>query len=227
MKKHLVLLSVAVSLLAGCGSQIGTGVATSPPVGLDYSPNALQQETAALQQAFQQLQESHARIVEEHKRAIEQSQQLAAEHALVMARVNEITQEVNQLYRTVAETTRSPLPGNWHQRLIEQNRSAYVDIQKMLSGLKEAEFPTVRTWYGAKWSELTKPFLENRFPTELQRDQLVSLLEEIIAAERKRMMAMEVQAVTPVAIGQTAELTGIGLGPRWEKLSSDLRSLRY
>ena len=227
MKKHLVLLSVAVSLLAGCSSQIGTGVATSQPVGWEYSSNALERETAALKRAFQQLQESHARIVAEHQRAIEQSQQLAAEHAVAVARVNQLTQEVSQLYRTVAETTRTPLPGNWHQRLIEQNRPVYVDIQDMLSGLTEAEFPTVRTWYGETWKELTKPFMENRFPTESQRDQLVGLLEEIMDAERKRMITMKEEAVTPVAIRQVGELTGIGLGPRWEKLSADLQSLRY
>lgn len=223
MKKHLVLFSVAVSLLAGCSSQSGPDVAVSPPNGWEH----LVKEIAALTHACQQLQESHTQLTDEHQRLVTHAEQLAVEHALAVARVNQLDQEVNQLYRTVSESTRFPLPGNWHQRLIDQNRSAYGDIQDMLSGLTEAEFPTERTWYGAKWRTLTRPFLENRFPTESQRDQLVSLLDEIMDAERKRLIAMEEQAITPVAFGATADLTGIAFGPRWDKLNSDLRALSY
>jgi len=223
MKKHLVLPCAVLSLLAGCTSQFATGIATSQPV---VAPSdILLRETAALKEELSHLQKSYAQIAEENQQLREQSQQMAAEHSVAVARVEQLSEEMRQLYRNVADKTRTPLPSNWHQRLIEANQPAYAAIRDMLGGITEDEFPTVRTWYGRKWKELIQPFAENRFPTESQRDGLLSLLDEILAAEHKRMIAMKEQSATPVALKQSA---AVGLGdPRWEKLSSDLRALRY
>lgn len=232
MKRWLFPLAMVLAL-AGCVSVLAFGVRKvwgGRPVAVNAAArsdeaDALRRAENALSQALS----SHQALAAGQQRLVRESGRLAEEHTVLARRLDEVAEELQQLYKSLATDSRGPqLPKSWHQRLIEQNREKYTAIRDMLCGLTEDEFPTTRTWYGDAWRRLVKPFLEGQFPTPVQRDQLVKLLDDIMASERHRVAALEGQGATvSVVVSRSAVPAGYCLGTSWENLAQNLRDLRY
>ena len=234
MKTKRYLLPLAITLaFVGCVSLLAYGV-RAVRAGRSSANNAtlrsIESDTLRrTQDSLSQLLSSHQALALEQNRLVQESGQLAAEHEVLTQRLDEVTHELHQLYKTVSADSRpQKLPKNWHDRLIDQNRETYTAIHQMLTSLTEDEFPTTRTWYGDAWRKLIKPFVDGQFPTQPQRDQLVKLLDEIMISERHRVAALEGQGTTvPVMTSRNTVPAGYCLGPAWEKLAQNLRSLSY
>jgi hypothetical protein len=224
----LILFAIAIPL-AGCTSLFRYGV-SNPQVEVSLDSTSVadaSDEPASMQEPPEpdQLLSSQQELIREHERLIQQLDQLSHKHASAVERLNEVTDRLCHLCADVATDSDSQQqPQSWHQRLIEQNLSAYEKIGGMLGSLTEDNFPTVRTWYGETWHQLVAPFMASQFPSEDQRDALVELLDEIMDGERRRVAAMEGQEA---AVSHSTVPLGYCLGPKWEDLSKNLRELKY
>jgi hypothetical protein len=227
--KSFLVLAGAVVLVAGCASLFTFGSRT--PDAFDSLDNALaisagtSAQFRQLQEGLRKLELSHQDLLSENARIASESADLAAAHAQAVRDLDRLSQEVNELCKTVVLNERVTLPSNWHHRMIEANRPIYQEIRAAVAGLDEDQFPTVRTWYGENWKKLTRPFHANEFPTEVQRDELVKLLDGIREGERLRTVALH---ATP-AVNLTEPVTAHddSLTATCEHLATQLRMLQY
>lgn len=137
------------------------------------------------------------------------------------ASVRELQDTCNQLS---ADFERIDPRQEWHERMIVNNRKSYEAVCAMLLSLTEEEFPTQQAWYGDAWTKLTSPYRVGQFPQPDERDELVRLLHEIMASEKKRAATLARNITSSKA---TVVPIGYCLGPRWEQLYQDLCQLKY
>ena len=216
-RRVLVLLAIAVSF-AGCALLFSYRLQSpTASVSLEAIPAWMQRESQAVRRTeaeLRQLALSHEQLTREHERWVRQATELAADHERALRRLDTVTQELHQLYTAVAESRSVQLPQEWHQEKIETNAEPYGRIRDLLASLTEQEFPTVRTWYGNAWRELVTPFQTGRFPTKIQRDRLVHLLNEIREGEQQRLAVLQQTStrLTAAATDSLSPLPGPALG---------------
>ena len=186
---------------------------------------AEQAELVARQEATADRLKELGQLVQAQQKVVAAQVELAHRQEATIEQLKQITIEVNGALRQLVSEFDMLEPRNsWHARLIDHNHSAYTSIGNMLGGLDERVFPTRRTWYGKSWRRLTAPFQVGQFPTLEQRDELVRLLDRIVANERRRVSILASLPVQQCDPGDIAP--GHCLGTEWKTFRDHLVQLK-
>lgn len=219
MRTSYWILLAATAFLTGCLSTNALSSAVPRPMA-----------TAGIQSSLSG--KSSSRLAGPAKPAghdlLEQHQILLERYAAIARRQEQQTNdlqsavsEMEMAFEVLATEFESLKPRkSWHRAHVNANNEHYTAVCQFLDQIDEVRFPTVNTWYGEQWQQLTATFKHHYFPTASERDTLVKFIVTIQTDEQRRVTALGDRAAGDPS-------SGYCLTAPWQETLTHLRAFVY